>query len=265
MSHDRITDRHLSIAPVKKLALLPVAMLAFGGGAVRAQDAAPAPAVEQTSEQIDQAEIDALMAPVGGLGNDALSGRIGDSLRDAVSSAEVSNQLAQIPGVQERVRERFRKDLPAQYPDIGDVVGLSPVQVEKLFDLLTRQNEEARTSTASAEERAKKEEAQLSSLLGSQYPKWQEYKVGLPARLQVRDLNAALIAYELELSDAQMETLMSALTVALRQGGPGMGSFNPESKRLLLDAAAPHLSPEQLEVYQKVLDRYATRARAQGR
>jgi hypothetical protein len=250
---------------VKNFMILSVALFASGGGAALAGEAASNTPVEETSEDIDDAEVAALMAPASGLGTDALSGRIRETLQDAVSSQEVSNQLAQIPGVQERVRQRFRKELPAKYPDLGDVVGLTPPQVEKFYDLLTKQNDEARTSTATAQDRAKKEEAQISTLLGSKYPKWQAYKTGLPARLQVRDLNAALIAYDLELSDPQMETLMSALTAALKQGGPDMGSFSPENKALLVAAATPHLSPEQLEVYQKVLDRYTTRARSQSR
>jgi hypothetical protein len=250
---------------VKKLVIHSVALLAFGGGALQAQDAASEPAVEQTSEEIDEAEVAALMAPAGGLGTDALSGRFRDSLRDAIASQEVNSQLAQLPGIQERLRERFRKELPAQYPDLGEIVGLSVVQVEGFFDLLTKLYEEGRTSTATPEERAKKDEARIASLLGSKYPKWQQYRIGLPARLQVRDLNAALIAYDLELSDAQIEQLMSAITAVHQQVGPAIGSFDPESKRLLLEAATPHISAGQLEVYQKVLDRYASRARAQGR
>lgn len=245
--------------------ILSTAMVALGCGTIRAMEPATTPAAEEETSSDIEAEIAALMAPVGGLTSEAISGRIRSALGDTGSSEEASNQLAQIPGIQERVRARFRQELPTQYPDVAEEVGITLPQAERLFDLLAKQNDEARTSTLSQEEQIQKEEAQFKSLLGNKYPNWQEYRVGLPARLQVRDLEGALIAYDLALSSAQIDALMSALTAVHTQEGFGAGSFTPETNRMQLDAAAPHLSPEQLDVYQKVLERYSTRARAQGR
>lgn len=245
--------------------ILSATIVALGCSAVRAMEPTATPATEEeTSRDID-AEVAALMAPVGGLTSEAISGRIRSALGDTASSDAANDQLAQIPGVQDRVRARFRQELPALYPDVAEEVGITLPQAEQLFDLLAKQNDEARTSTLSQQERIQKEEAQFKSLLGNQYPNWQEYRVGLPARLQIRDLEAALIAYDLALSSAQIDALMSALTAVHTQEGFGVGSFTPEANRMQLDAAAPHLSPEQLDVYQKVLERYSTRARAQGR
>jgi hypothetical protein len=46
------------------------------------------------------------------------------------------------------------------------------------------------------------------------------------------------------------------------QVGQSGGPYTEEGQRVLLDAAAPQLSAEQLEVYKKVLERQASRVRA---
>ena len=248
--------------------ILATALVTFDGSAARAQDAAAASSTEAAAEKIEDPEEAALMAP-GALAPGSLGTRIQSTLDTATLAPNISNQLAEDPVIRERVRARFRADLPDQNPDIGDVLGLSQVQVEKLFDLLTRQNEDARRATAAGAsakanaDRIRGDEAELTSLLGKKYPQWQKYRTEAPARMQIRDLNGALYAYDIPLSDAQTGQLMSAFTLvaASRQSGQRDRAFTRESHGQLLEAATPHLSAEQLDVYRKVLDRQASRSR----
>jgi hypothetical protein len=249
---------------VKKIfAILSVALVVYGGATMRAQ-AADAASAEKTQEMDDAA----MMAAPGVVTPESLAATMRYT-RDAAASLQgVNNQLSASPEVEARVRARYRAELPAQYPDIEDVLDLSLDQVNKLFDLLTEQNANARrdaTAGASArvrEDRLRAEDAQLSGLLGTRFPRWQEYRKGLPSRLQVRDLGAALIAYDLDLSDAKSEALMAALIAVQAQVGQSGGPYTEEGQRILLDAASGQLSAEQLDVYKKVLERQAGRARA---
>jgi hypothetical protein len=68
-----------------------------------------------------------------------------------------------------------RANMPILYPDVGMVLGLSPDEVERLYDLLTE----------------KANEDELASLLGSKYAAWQEYTTEVPTRRQMKDLAAA--------------------------------------------------------------------------
>jgi hypothetical protein len=247
----------------KGVVIISVALVAGGGAAMRihAADAAPA----QKSADMDDA---AMMAAPGVVTPESLAATM-QYTRDAAASLQgLNTQLAVSPQVEARVRTRYRAELPAQNPDIEEVVGLSPDQVNKLFDLLTEHNAAARRDTAAGasakarDDRMRAEEAQLSKLLGTKYARWQEYRKGLPSRLQVRDLDAALIAYDLELGEARTKALMSALVAVQAQVGQSGGPYTEEGQRVLLDAAAPQLSAEQLEVYKKVLERQASRVRA---
>lgn len=247
----------------KIFAILSVALVVYGGATMRAQ-AADAASAEKTQEMDDAA----MMAAPGVVTPESLAATMRYT-RDAAASLQgVNNQLSASPEVEARVRARYRAELPAQYPDIEDVLDLSLDQVNKLFDLLTEQNANARrdaTAGASArvrEDRLRAEDAQLSGLLGTRFPRWQEYRKALPSRLQVRDLGAALIAYDLDLSDAKSEALMAALIAVQAQVGQSGGPYTEEGQRILLDAASGQLSAEQLDVYKKVLERQAGRARA---
>ena len=142
--------------------------------------------------------------------------------------------------------------MPIEYPDVGKALGLSPDEVGRLYDLLT----------------AKANEDELASLLGSKYEKWQKYTTELLPRRQVSDLAAVLIAAGAPLSDAQRDSLLPAVVAAERSNSQeraakfGEGSrsfvisrFSPEANQKILDAAAAHLTPQQLESYRQLLER----------
>ncbi len=244
-----------------------VALIALGGGAICAQEATADSAARQASEDADAASDMAMMAVPGVMTSESLAATVRYAKDSDAALKQINTQLLESPEVQERLRVRFRDGLPAQYPDIDEVLDLSPEQVNKLFDLLTKQYLDGRRAANAGgdakvqADRAKADEAQISALLGKKYAKWPEYKAGLPGRVQVRDLGAALIAYDLALSDAQIAALIPAINAVQGQLGASGGPFTAESHRKLLDAASPHLSAGQLEVYQKLLERQASRAR----
>jgi len=177
----------------------------------------------------------------------------------------------------ERTKLFFKAQLPTQYPDIGKVLGLSPDEVDRLYELLAEQNANRQRTMgmpageggASALARTMQEQqGELQSLLGSKYAKWQEYNTELPTRRQVKDLAAVLGSAGAPLSDAQSNSLIPALAAVERrntqermaQSGPPslaatMTRYSPEANQKILDAAAPHLTPQQLESYRQMLER----------
>lgn len=254
---------------MKKVAMIPsIALLALGAAAIQAQTNASRPAAQPTAEKPekpDEADAAAMLAVVpGAITSESLAAATRNAKDSAAASRELARQLSSSPEVQERVRARFRAGLPTQHPDIEEILSLSSKDVNRLFDLLARQNDELR-SAPDAKARAQRlqaHETELASMLGKKYERWRDYKAGLPLRLQVRDLGAALIADDIPLADARVEPLIAALVAAQKQISQNGGLSAPERDLKLLDAASTHLSPQQLEVYRKVLERQANRARA---
>lgn len=164
-----------------------------------------------------------------------------------------------------RVKTVLVASMYNEYPDVGKVLDLSRDEVDRLFDLLYKQ------SFGSIEARGSSAEDELEELLGSKYEKWQEYKTELPTRRQVRDLAAVLDSAGSPLSDSQRNSLIPALVDAERRNSQAravatetgsldevisrLSRFTPEANRYRLDTAAAHLTPQQLESYQQVLDR----------
>lgn len=174
------------------------------------------------------------------------------------------------------------------FPDLDDALGLSPEEARKLVDLLAQQQERssaafraARESgnpgaaAADAQERQRTEQAELQALLGSKYAQYQDYRDTLPVWQQRRDLRAVLDAEGAPLTDTQSKALMGALqseqrriTQELRQAASQGAAFSipnrnsAERNQRLLNAAAPHLTPQQLDGYRGMLDRAAAREQA---
>lgn len=164
-----------------------------------------------------------------------------------------------------RVKTVLVASMHNEYPDVGKVLDLSRDEVDRLFDLLYKQ------SFGSIEARGSSAEDELEELLGSKYEKWQEYKTELPTRRQVRDLAAVLDSAGSPLTDSQRNSLIPALVDAERRNSQAravatetgsldevisrLSRFTPEANRYRLDTAAAHLTPQQLESYQQVLDR----------
>jgi hypothetical protein len=181
-----------------------------------------------------------------------------------------------------RSKVSFKAQLPTQYPDVGKVLGLSPEEVDRLYELLAEQNANRQRAMGmpagdggpSALARTMQEQqSELQSLLGSKYPKWQEYNTELPTRRQVKDLAAVLGSAGAPLGDAQSNSLIPVLAAVekrntqermamVQPGQASLGStmtrYSPEANQKLLDAAAPHLTPQQLESYRQMLERQSS-------
>jgi hypothetical protein len=180
-----------------------------------------------------------------------------------------------------RSKLTFKAQLPSQYPDVGKVLGLSAEEVDRLYELLAEQNANRQRAmgmpssdggTSAFSRTVQGEKDELQSLLGSKYAKWQEYNTELPTRRQVRDLTAVLSSAGAPLSDAQGDSLIPVLAAVekrntqerMTQPGPpslaaAMSRYTPEANQKLLDAAAPHLTPQQLESYRQMLERESSR------
>lgn len=198
-------------------------------------------------------------------------------------SAVLRSQMSS-PETAARSQAFLRSMFVTANPDLREVLGLSADEAEKLLDLVaantanlsdlsgsprdasTSPQERARAMT----ERSQANEAALQAMLGSKYAQWKEYEEARPAYQQRRDLRAVLNAAGTPLTDAQDKALIAALSAeqrnfnqqtrdALSLGQPHspMAQYTPERRQQLLAAAAPHLSPQQLESYREMLDRAA--------
>lgn len=202
----------------------------------------------------------------------------------AIASPDMSVLRAQLSSPETKVRAQaiMRSILETSYPDLPEVLGLSAGEAEKLLDLvaanqsnfndlspdLASMSPQERTR-AMAEQRQANETA-VQAMLGSKYPQWQEYEAARPAYQQRRDLRAVLNAAGTPLTEAQSQSLIAALAAEEREfsrqvrGAVSQGNRfdammlnTPERRQRQLDAAAPHLSPQQLESYQEMLERAA--------
>lgn len=205
-----------------------------------------------------------------------------------VASPDLSALRAQVssPETAARAQALVRTMFESNYPDLREVVGLSADEAEKLLALLAANNarlSDAVSSPGNASispqegtrrmaEHREASEAAVQAMLGSKYSRWQEYEEARPAYQQRRDLRAVLDAAGTPMTDVQDKSLIAALSAeqrnfdqqtrdAISQGKPfdPMARDNPERHQRLLDAAAPHLSPQQLESYRAMLDRAAQR------
>jgi uncharacterized membrane protein len=168
-------------------------------------------------------------------------------------------------------------DMPSQYPDVGQALGLSRDEVDQLFDLLYEQSQRRVSSDdpVAAARMTQTAKDELVSLLGSKYPKWEEYNSELPMRRHVKDLTVVLDAAGTPLSDAQKKPLLQALAAAETRNrelyeaahptpsnGTSMAGFyryTPEATANLLNAASAYLTPQQMEAYRQLLERASNR------
>jgi hypothetical protein len=199
------------------------------------------------------------------------------------------SQMLASPEGKELILTQARMFLPRMYPDVAKALGLTPAEEEKFFDMLARQQAEASSDTLGAlgggtPDRATQEElqrkamarqqanqAELTALLGGRVTQWQEYQASLPARRQVSELQTSLGTGK-TLSDAQSSSLIAAINAEQtriqqdrrNEPRPAPGTQQnfaeaqlqrvTESNRRLLAAATPHLDPEQLASYRRMLE-----------
>jgi hypothetical protein len=179
------------------------------------------------------------------------------------------------PEIQESIRRTRRALLPSQYPDVGEVVGLSPEEVARLFDLLERRSADLSRSMIQAENHDPTEQrkitAEMRDLLGVRYPRWQQYQKELPVRRQASELTAALSNRGIPLDDATSKALVSGLVAEMnkvnemsprvnsatsdRVQSPEGSDLAAQGDRWRVDAASPYLTPAQLEVYRQMVEK----------
>lgn len=187
-----------------------------------------------------------------------------------------------------RRRETTRMLMHTSNPDLDEALGLAPEEAERVLELLATQQErssaifaEARSSSDPSaatrdaaprlEEHRLRSQTEMQELLGSKYPQWQDYQQTRSVWQQRRDLRAVLDAAGTPLSDAQSQTLITALSAEQRSinqtpqaAVSPFSQYTPERQQRLLNAAAPHLTSEQLESYRQMLDRAAARDETMG-
>lgn len=178
-------------------------------------------------------------------------------------------------------RETTRLLMRTSNPDVDEALGLAPEELDKLLELLATQQDRSsalfaavtqasdpaaaqRELAAEREEQRRTSEAELQALLGSRYPQWQDYQQTRPAWQQRRNLRAVLDAAGTPMTDSQGRALIAALSaeqLSINQtrltSAQPFSQNTPERHQRLMNAAAPHLSAQQLESYRQMLDRAA--------
>lgn len=131
------------------------------------------------------------------------------------------------------------------------------------------------------------DDALLGMLGGNRFAQWQQYDKARPARSRVMSLNMQLAQSGMSLSEAQMRPLTTALhaeqerqarttqptgrdlrnvdTQTRLRMQDEMRQHNDESNRRMLEAAAPHLTPQQLNMLRTEMEVQQAMSRASSR
>lgn len=194
------------------------------------------------------------------------------------SMAAAYDQLLTSPEGREFNRAMLRMSMDQQYPDAARELGLSQVELDKLFDLLANRmadeqaGRRAGSSTPDGVPREQGEpdyEREIQTLLADRYPRWQQYQQTLGERraenwkrVAEAQLRSAISAADRPVDDAQFQALQAALTAeearfnqevraqpGLQQAMQRMSALN----RRLVDVASVHLDAVQLERYRRHL------------
>lgn len=262
------------------VAVLAIALAALGGRAiylrhqrdtVRQQvESAPVaspPPMQSAAVHPDKASIEeSLAAPA-----PPAPAQVPDRPNMSEGIAILREQLASPEGI-EQARVSRKGRIYVLYPDLGKALSISAEEESQLYSLLERQlanqipqrNDE--TSIPDFARTRRENQAEIASLLGYKYSQWQEYELEAPSRRDMRDLHAVLNANETPLTDAQEVSVLRALITAtqlIRQGGDVPGP-SPRNVQRYLEAVSPHLTPQQFEAFQKMMERKVNYARVLG-
>lgn len=185
-------------------------------------------------------------------------------------------------------RAQRRMLLPQRYPNVGKWLNLTPDQESQLFDMLARHEIDQsdaildpanRNNPAAQQEAARNlaaqrqaNDAELSTLLGSKYPQFQEYQQTMPVHRQVSQLQAMVGSGADGLTDAQARSLTTALVaeqLRINQERSSTAQAAPvrnvqdmlqqqqertaENNRRLLQVAGSQLNAQQLESYRRLI------------
>lgn len=201
----------------------------------------------------------------------------------AIQLPDMATLRAQMssPEAKARRKETSYLLMRSSNPGVEEALGLSPDELNKLLNLLAEQQERnsavfdrAREQgdqagvSASLEENRRMRQAELEALLGAKYPQWQDYEQTRTAWAQGRDLRAVLDEVGTPFTPAQERAVIDALAAEQRSYNQSAAAArlpfavnSPERQQARLNAAAPHLSPQQLESYRQMLERAAAQER----
>lgn len=197
------------------------------------------------------------------------------------------------PEAQDAMRAMMRREMTRMHPDIEQELGITAQEKQKLFDLLSNQDQDitsmmlamqdpsaARDMQRKMVEAERAQEAKVSTLLGSKYPKWVEYQSTIDARQEVDQLRRTLSASETPLSEDQSRQLVAAFAAEKRRtrkedrdwtnSAAALNSPDfmqeglqreAESQNRLVDAASPILNPAQRDRYKRQVEQEAAMMR----
>jgi hypothetical protein len=199
------------------------------------------------------------------------------------------------PQGQDAMRSMMRSMMAQMYPDIEQELGLTAQEKQKLFDLMADVDADSadlalnipkdpaarREVQRKMVESERKQEAKLSALLGSKYPKWEEYQSTAQARQQVDQLRRTLSATGDSLSDAQSKQLVAAFAAEQKRTDKETREWSRSSAAIdspdmmqetvrraadaqnrLVDVASPILSVAQMERYRRQMEQQQAVLRA---
>lgn len=210
----------------------------------------------------------------------------GDSERSPVA-AMVETMLA--PEGREAMNSMLRGVIAQLYPDVEQALGLTAEEKEKLFELLIREQggssadalallnaggndpAAAREIQRKVAEQQAESQRELAALLGSKYPKWEEYKSEASARVLLNQLRPMLAASGNPLTEVQEKALVKAFAGELARNekderewmltaadSPDMMQESMQralkQQRNLVDLAKPHLNDAQLAQYRRLAE-----------
>lgn len=198
-------------------------------------------------------------------------------------------------------QDATRRRLTQRYPDIEQELGISAQEKQRLFDLLVEQEQvmqeqdqdiagmmralqdpaAAREMQRMMGETARDQKSKMSALLGSRYPKWEEYQGTVSARSEVDQLRRTLSASGNPLSEDQAKQLVTAFAPEKRRvrtedrewnnSSAALNSPNlvqesmqrdADSRNRLVDVASLILNPAQLDRYKRQVEQESNMMRA---
>jgi hypothetical protein len=213
--------------------------------------------------------------------------RGGDAARPDVQHAPTSPEVLQ-------KREEIRGRLRAMYPDLATALQLTPEVAEQFLDLLARQQLEIAELIATrpgdnrngvySQRLARdinvmelSDDAEQAALLTDKYPDWLQFQQDDLNINPVDKLHGTLTRQRLDITDAQTDELATALAAERtrlnrempRTSEPVSPSprqlleqelQNASNNRQLVQVASRYLNPQQLEIFEQLLQQRARTA-----
>jgi hypothetical protein len=194
------------------------------------------------------------------------------------------------PEGQDAARAMMRVAMAQLYPDIEQELGITAQEKQRLFDLLADDGGDSASLMMGAKdpaarremqrrlvESARARDAKVSSLLGSKYPKWEEYQSTTQARQQVDQLRRTLSVSDTPMSEAQSSQLVIVFATELKRANGETREWSTSSAAIdspdmmretlqravdipsrLVDVAAPVLTIAQMERYKRLMEQQVT-------